>query len=99
LREGGAEAGWVKGCVLTPTHIPRPGGCVGWGGVAVRSVQPSRSVVRSPRWDLDGRTGRGGADWWFCGGWKSQELHDLVLLLARKPSLRRDVSEGFVFVQ
>jgi hypothetical protein len=30
--------------------------------------------------------GQDGAGRWWCGGWKSQELDDHVLLLARKPA-------------
>ncbi len=50
--------------------------------------QPSRTLVRSPHRDQEGRMGRGqdGAGRWWCGGWKSQELDDHVLLLARKPA-------------
>jgi hypothetical protein len=30
--------------------------------------------------------GQDGAGRWWCGGWKSKELDDHVLLLARKPA-------------
>ena len=46
--------------------------------------------------------GQDGAGRWWCGGWKSQELDDHVLLLARKPAntflLRIEVSGFYLIV-
>jgi hypothetical protein len=70
------------------------GECVGWGGSTLSRLVPlSGHPVGKLRVKCGGR---GGACWWRFGGWKSQELHDLVLLLARKPAVRRNVSDGFV---
>ncbi len=57
--------------------------------------QPSRTLIRSPHRDQEGRMGRGqdGAGRWWCGGWKSKELDDHVLLLARKPAEMKNIEE------